>query len=259
MRCIERGVRDLLFSVLVLVSCQKKNPIGNSEDNTLHESPEIFITYDEIFQNVGQGGPDWVQDFDMDSSNLFVHPIAAFGLYQYNFSSKELRKLQGYSAGNYVAHDFIYVFWEVGSNLVFRFHLEKDSTDLQVNLAGLDYTNIDGMDIYQGVLYVHMLSQDSGNKFLAKFDLDGNFIEPIAYPRHTVHMAINNDLVYSIYYPNGTKARLSRFSLITKSFLDDKSLPTENWDGIRILEDKFYFTDFKERYIGAIQISELEG
>ncbi|MFQ5770959.1 MAG: hypothetical protein ACE5HX_10520 [bacterium] len=103
-----------------------------------------------------------------------------------------------------------------------------------------------------------MHSQLTGNKVLVKFDLNGTFIESIPYPRHTIHMAIDNDIVYSIYFPDGTQATLSRFSLGTNSFLEDKPLPTENWDGIRIFASEFYFTDYKKRFIGFIPISKLE-
>ena len=70
-------------------------------------------------------------------------------------------------------------------------------------------------------------------------------------------MAINSEIKYSIFFPDEDEARLSRFDLSTNSFLEAGLLPTENWNGIRIYENKFYFTDFKKRLIGIIPISEI--
>ena len=245
---------QFIFVPLFIFSCAKNNPI---ESNVSEVKFEVCISYDEIFKDTEQGGPDRVEDFDLNSKKLYIHPTSSFGLYQYDFTSKELKLLTIYSSGNYIAHDSIYVFYEISGYNIFRYNLLKDTTDLQLDLVGLSYTNIYGMDVYHHILFVKLYSQNATNSVLAKFDLEGNFIASIPYARRSFFMAIHSEIEYSIFFSNGDEARLSRFDLSTNSFLETRLLPTENSDGIRIYENKFYFTDLKRRMIGIMPISEL--
>lgn len=249
----------IMFIIFFLLSCEKNTEslvlTSNESTKQIYTQIETFITYDDIFKN---SGSDRVQDFDLDADYLYVHPIAAYGLYKYSFTDDTLIKLVDYGAGNYIAQDSFYVFYETCSYSICRFNLIKDTTDLIFDLSELDYTNIDGMEVYEHINYIYMHSQQSGNKFLAKFDLNGKFIESIPYARMTIHMSIYNNIVYAIYYPDEEHAKFSCFSLITKSFLTDAELPTQNFDGIRIVDDKLYFTDYEKREINTISMTDIK-
>ena len=253
-------VRSLIFYVeysfcLFLISCTGKNsPLGNTA-NFPQDSAQVFISYDEIFKDTGH--PDYytVQDFDLTDSLLFVHPIAAYGLYQYDLVSKELRELVHYGAGDWIAHDSIYVFYELSSYGINRYNLVEDTTDLRFDLTALDYTNINGLDVYQHVLYALMHSQEPGSQYLAIFDLDGNLLDTISYPRFTSYLTIRDDVVYAL--PWDTTCTLSCFNLNTKSFLPDQPFPLESVNGIRIFADKLYYaTNYQQRYIGIMPVPE---
>jgi hypothetical protein len=254
-------IRSLIFYLvcsfcLFLISCTGKNSPLDTADNFPQDTAQVFITYDDIFKDTGHPEYYSVQDFDLNDSVLFVHPIAAYGLYEYNLVSKELRELVNYSAGDWIAHDSIYVFYELSSYGIYRYNLVTDTTDLRFDLTGLDYTNIGGLDVYKHVLYAYLHSHHSGNQILAKFSLDGNLLDTIPYPRGTSYLTIHNDIVYAL--PWDTTYALSCFSLNTESFLPDQPFPVESGDGIRIFAEKLYYTGtpYKERYIGIMPIPE---
>lgn len=244
------------FSMAVLsTGCSTESSIVDPGTGSPYPSTEIFLTYDEIF---GNAEPDRVQDFDLTDTDLFVHPIGAFGLYRYHLDSGHSQLLTNYGSGDFIAQDSIYVFYEISGFAIFRYNLEKDSTDLRLGLSGLAYTNIRGMDVYEHILYVLFTDQISGTAFLATFDLEGTFLASVPYSRSTIFIAIHNSVAYSISLPDSGKSTLSRFDLKSQAFLEDRPLPTANWDGIRIFEGKFYFTDFEERYIGRFDMAEVE-
>ncbi len=139
-----------------------------------------------------------------------MHPIAAYGLYQYDLVSKELRELVHYGAGDWIAHDSNYVFYEMSSYAIYRYNLVEDTTDLRFDLTALDYTNINGLDVYQHILYALMHSREPGSQYLALFSLDGILLDTIPYPRFTSYMTIHNDIVYAL--PWNTSNTLSCFT-----------------------------------------------
>ncbi len=254
MRNYAKAMLAILFS-LSIVSCENKNL--TEADNKV-TAVETFITYDDLFKNAGPNGPDRVQDFDLNSSTVFLHPTGAFGIYQYQLDSGELKKLVDYPSGNYIAHESEYLFYEVSGVRLHRYNLASQSTDLQFDLTSFDFSSINGLDCDQGRLYLNLYSQNSKSAVLAVFDFDGNFVESISYPRNTLHLTIDNDVAYAIFIDDTATAELSRFSLSTKSFLENQSLPTENWDGIRTFKDKLYFADFERHLIGAIAASNAK-
>lgn len=214
-----------------------------------YESAEVFITTEEV-----AAAPIFFQDIDMNESDFFFHPTSAYGLYHYNFNSGSTTELVGYPSGNFIAHDSICVFYEIGwPSEIFRYNLQQDTTDLVIDLSTFTFDYINGLEIYNGILYALLYSTPSS--FLAKFDLQGNFLETISYPKNTIFMTIKNDILYSI---DPVKGSLSRFDLNTQTYLADRSLPTIEWEGIRIVGDNFYFVDFYKKMIGMIPLSELE-
>lgn len=218
-----------------------------------YQSAEIFITAEEVFQRENYH----FQDIDRNDNYLFIHPVGPVGLIKYNLISKQTEELVLYSSGDCITSDSIYIFYDIGHKDILRYNLATDTTDMKLDLSGLNYSWIKGLDIYGGILYV--LLESSPSYYLTKFDLQGNYLGFIEYSKTTIFMTINGDILYSIEIsPDWSGMGISRFNLITETFMENKSLPTNEWEGIRIYQDKFYFTDFYRQIIGTIPLNELE-
>lgn len=241
----------LLLAVLVQSSCLHRVPTDTEESVSL---PRVLVTYEQLFQDP-VSGPSRVQDFDFAADTLLLHPVGPFGLYRYQRGV--LQQLVSYPSGNYMSCDSHFVFYEVSGFAIFRYNLETDTTDLQFDLSALDHLNINGMDVYNGFLYVQLELQPPRYHTLARFTLDGRLVETIRYPRKTLHLTIADDIVFAIYAPEGENPRLSRFSLRARTFLPDADLPTPTWDGIRAYRDRLYFADYEKRYIASLPIADF--
>jgi hypothetical protein len=232
----------IVFSFgLVLISCTGKNaPLDNAANDPAQDTADVFITYAEIFKDVNSGYR--VEDFDFfNDSVLFVHPAGAAGLYKYDMTSKEITELVDYSAGDMIAYDSIYVFYDWGHFDIMRFNLNTDTSDLHLDLSSFNDPSIGGLDVYQHVLYAIINSQNTENTYIAKFNLDGTLLDTIPYPRITRYLTINNGILYSLAVD--TAYTITGFDLSTKSFLPDKPFPVEYGWGIRIFADKLYYAD----------------
>jgi len=225
-----------------------------------YESAEIFMTYDEVYENADTS---WlasakVQDLDMNDTDLFIHSIGVDGVNKIEINSKEFSVLvPPYGSGDYIAYDSIYLFYDITGCWIFRYNLELDTTDLQLDLSAFNYKVLGPMDIYKNILFVMMYLEDPEQTILAQFEFDGNFIESIPYHRKTDYITIHDDIMYALNY-HEDDLKFNRFSLLTKSFSDDMLSPTGVPDGIRVFDDKFYFTDYWKRFIGVIPVSDLE-
>jgi len=211
--------------------------------NYPYESSRIFYLWDDFLK---PSIPD-IQDFDVTDSNLFYHPYGPLGLYEYNFPSGINVSLMLYVGGDYISADSIFVTADVEHDAINRFNLQADSVDLMVDLTA--YVNyIMGVEIYKEHIYVL-----SDNNELLKFDLDGNLIETIPYQKWTYSLAIHNDIVYSL-----EGAEISRFDLATESFLEGKKVPSGDTETIKIHNNRLYFSDYDRRYIGVMQLSDIQ-
>jgi hypothetical protein len=158
-----------------------------------YQSAEIFLTFDQVFPI-----EYLFQDFDLNDNYLFVHPLGPSGLYKYDLFSGQTEELLLYPSGDCLAADSIYVFCDVDHVKIYRYNLVTDKTDLELDLSGLTYSLIKGLDIYQGILYA--LFESSPSYFLAKFDFEGKYLGQIEYPKTTMYMAISNGILYSIEF-----------------------------------------------------------
>jgi hypothetical protein len=89
--------------------------------------------------------------------------------------------------------------------------------------------------------------------YLAVFDYKGFLETTLNYPRETHFLGISDGIAYSHDYHDV----LSCFDLTTGLFLDDKKLPTDEPEGIRIYNGNLYYADFYKRVIGMVPLKDL--
>jgi hypothetical protein len=219
-----------------------------------YSGTEIFLTYEEIFLNDPIG--DLVQDFDFIGTDVYVHARGPHGIISINAETSEhhviLAAEKAPPAWNYLACTPDFIFYESTGLTLYRFNLESDTTDLQIDLPLVGYKFIQGLDFNNNVLYVFMETDNVPDNHLAKFDTEGNYLGSVSYPRVTYHMAIEDNILYAI-----DPDKLSRYDLSSNSFLEDRQLPSLYWDGIRTDGEYFYFADYERRIIGRVPLPEL--
>ena len=213
-----------------------------------YKSAQLFITTEEVWQEYGIV----FQDIDLNKDFLFFHPGGPFGLYKYNFNTKQSTELMRYPGGDFIAYDSIYVFVDDQHTYVKRYNLELDTVDLEFNLSSLTFDDINGIECYGGYVYV-IFNNIYSNNFIAKFDLNGSYLSSITYPRNRYCLTIESDIAYSQNYGS----TLFRFDLLTNTDLSEKLTPVYNGGGFRVYSDRFYFVDWDKRAIGYIPLSEL--
>lgn len=238
----------LLLITLFLAILNYCSDSTTSPDDNPYKSAKVFILADEVYHEM----EIYFQDIDLTDSTLIFHPSSSFGLYEYNFSTEHTSELVVYGAGDCIAQDSIFVFWDYGTQNIFRYNYKLDFTDLEFNLSSLNYNWITGLECWQNKLYV--LFRATPQNFIGIFDYNGNFISSIPFQKDTYFLAIYDNVLYTHDY----RTVLSRFDLNTSTFLDDKILPTDDPSGIRIYKDKFYYIDWGKRLIGEMQLSEFE-
>ncbi len=249
----------LLTILLIITSCRRSSdPISNQHQEPFDYHITIFKTYEELFSDTTR----LVQDFDFSNEKIYLWPLGPQGLYDYDLSTSHLRKLVDRTGGDFLTHESNNVFFAMSGGTVCERYRIEDSSTISINLVdqGSDFKLIGGMDIYEEALYVILRKswEHPDETYILKFGPLYPMKEFIPYGKNTMYMTIANNIVYSIDISNPDLIKLSRFNLETRDFLDDLSHPTNYPDGIRIYQDKFYFTDYQQRYIGSVPLSEIE-
>ena len=211
-----------------------------------YSSAKVFINAYEVSDE-----DIYFQDFVLSDNDLFFHPTGPLGLYAYNLISKETEQLVLYPSGDHIAHDSMYVFYEIEGLCLYRYNLNSDTTDLQFNLNEITYQRILGLDTWQENLYVLF---EAATNFLGIFEYNGDYIASIPYSKSTRFLTIYENIAYSV---EKNKNELSLFDLQTTAFLDNKAMPTNEWEGIRIYNNTFYYVDYFKRIIGYLPLSDL--
>ena len=214
--------------------------------NYPYHSVRLFKRADEI-----SGNQTDFQDFYLTQDILFYHPLGSLGLFKYDLTSDVSTELFGYSSGDYIAYDSIYVFWDFGRQWLYRYNLALDTTDLEIDLSGLNYSRIAGLECHNGDLYV-LFHSLSGN-YLAKFSYDGQLLSSIPYSGETYFLTIDDDYFLSHDY----HTNLYLYDLNSGNLLDTKLMPTAEPEGIRIYNSNLYFVDYMKRVIAYLPLSDL--
>jgi hypothetical protein len=242
-----------------MVSCDRStNPISNQNEEPFNYHISIFKTYDEIFGDSSR----LVQDFDLNNDKIYLWPTGPQGLHDYELLTSDLRKLVDRLGGDFLTYESNNVFFAMSGGTHCERYRVEDSSTISINLVdqGSEFKLIGGMDVYEEALYVILRkSWDRPEETqILKYGPLFPMKEFIPYGKNTIFMTIANDILYSIDISDPDRIKLSRFNLETRQFLEDISHPTNYPDGMRIYQDKFYFTDYRERYIGSVPLSEIE-
>jgi len=212
-----------------------------------YKSAEIYKTTDEIL-------PEYdihLQDIDFNKGLMFFHPGGPLGLYRYDKNNHSSILLYEYPAGDCIAHESDYVFFDYGHTKVFRYNLLTGAQDLEINLSDQNFQDIDGMDCYQNELYI-LFKAPSGN-YVAKYSLEGEYLASLPIHKNTHFMTIDSGILYTHNYAD----TLYRFDLNTGEFLESRKLPAYQAEGIRIADGKFFFVDWYKKMIGIMPLAEL--
>ena len=248
----------LLFLTIVifLFACERRSSLVNSsapDPRIRYESIEIFLTYDEIFQN--SEIENRIYDFDLDLNDLFYHNSDSTGILNYNFNSKETNELVDYISSTVIAQDSIYLFYNDSNSIIQRYNLELKMTDVKIDITNIGNKTIAGLEIYKNILYVLVRYDPDGLVHLVKYDLNGNYLASVKYVRFTPRITIANDILYSI---DPYDELISRYDLNSNRFLQSKRLPAKDCGAFRIFQDKFYFIDKEKQFLGVMPLSEIE-
>jgi len=222
----------------------------------LYPYPSALPFLTEAIQIRGEGIT--FQDIDRSGTTLFFHPIGPFGLYAFDLLSRQTRMLADYSAGNHIAADSSYVFYEdVGSRL-YRYNLQTESTDLTIPFIAPPKV-IRGMAARNGTLYVYYGPANGGPTFLGRLSLAGTLLDTIPYAPSGgtgYYLATDGSIVYSVDFE---ARKISRFDLATQTYLSDVRSPNNaGLEGFKIYADRLYFTDVVKRMIGVVPIEDLK-
>ena len=119
------------------------------------------------------------------------------------------------------------------------------------------YVFINGLTSYHNLVYAYFHSYPSDDKSnLVSFDKNGNIQDIIAVDRPIIHIAIYDDILYSLLYDSKDDI-LIRFNIKTKEFLQDVNITDNILGSFCIDKDIFYYADFKKKQIRYFDSSLL--
>ena len=215
-----------------------------------YESAEIFVrTGNRLSTDPCVSFP---QDIDFFNDKMYYHSFGPCGIFELEMSNKFIRTLvPNISGGDFIAVDSNYVYVDIRTIGIFRYSLSDDSFESVINFSVLN-SELAGMDIYEGLLYILTFSDSA--YIIKRFDLQGNFIDQMDYPLQTYYMSIDNGILYGI---DLSTLMLSRFELSSKEILEAVKHPSHSPEGIGVYEDNLYYIDFDKQMIGYVPVADL--
>jgi hypothetical protein len=208
-----------------------------------YESTEIFMNWDELIEPPAFD----IQSFDIVNSRFYYHPYGAFGLYEYDMFNTSTMMLIGYSGGDYIASSDEYVFCDINHNMICRYIISTDTTDIKINISSYLNELIKGLEVNNDELYVL-----TDNESILRFSLDLQYKGIYTYSNSTYGLTIQDNIAYS-----NDNTQILRFNLSTLNFIGPVALPTSNCEAIRIVGEKLYFTDYKKQVVAYVNLSEF--
>jgi hypothetical protein len=207
-----------------------------------YDSNEIILPF-SVLQSLH--GPGHFQDVDRNGSLVFFHPLSSYGLYSYDLTTHTLTSLFGYSSGDHVAADSVFVFCDVGHYEIMRFNLAMDTVDLTFPEPVHD--QIYGMDVYNGYLYASRAS------YFKKYTLGGTLVDSVRFIISGYYLTIQDSIIYTVRGYN----RIARYDMRTQSYLSEVMSPARSTEGIKISNGKLYYCDFNKNIVGSVPIGDL--
>lgn len=199
-----------------------------------------------------------LQDFDLSLNSIFFHPLGQAGIFNYRYSDLRSEELVGALSGNYIAVMQEHLFFEMVNTQLFRLALQDGAQPEEIDLSAVPYENILGLAAWQDKLFIYF-DASSGN-FLGIFDLNGNLLETIDFPRDCLYLAVSSTgILYTNEYTGLSEPDLLvRFDLNSETFLEDKIHPGNSPAGLRVWGERLYFTDYPKPALFSLPLSALE-
>jgi hypothetical protein len=178
--------------------------------------------------------------------------------------SKVVRFFPSGGSGDFITANDSFAYYHNGPSEIYRYNFLQDSVDIQILISpgfpGLDkWYSVYGLATYQENLYAIIHESNSEEDyFLAKFDIDLNFIDSIPMSStFSIFLAINNGIAYSYNYSDNGLA-LQRFDISSESLLSSISAHTLDPTGMDIYNGRFYYSDWSRLAIFSIPLLDIE-
>jgi hypothetical protein len=223
------------------------------------ENAQIFLHSKEVESFAGK-----VQDISIKQTVLYFYTGGGGSPGEYNFLSKVVRFFPSGGSGDFITAEDSFAYYHNGPSGIYRYNFLQDSVDIQILISpgfpGLDkWYSVYGLATYQENLYAIIHESNSEEDyFLAKFDIDLNFIDFIPMSStFSIFLAINKGIAYSYNYSDNGLA-LQRFDISSESLLSSISAPTLDPTGMDIYNERFYYSDWSRLAIFSIPLLDIE-
>ena len=206
-------------------------------------------------------------DADREGDLLYLlttRELGEQGLYVYDLVHGTADLLFNYGTGYHIAADSIYVFCEMSQNRIQRYNTITHTVDLEFpSFAPSGYSNIWGLDTFEGLVYVLSRSQLWWHQFwIKKFTMGGVLLDSVSYDVWGYSMTIHDSIVYCLNVslsPRDPRIPhpIHRFDLRTMQFLSDVISPARSLLSIKIVDGWLYYCDEYKNVVGALPVSDL--
>ena len=192
----------------------------------------------------------WFQDIALLNDKLFYHPYGPWGLYEYDLKTNKTRLLVDYAAGDHIATDSNFVFADIDHYTIWKYDLSKDSAKEIIRFKHL-FSNIGGLDTYNGKLYVYETQTNSLNVYT----YDGELLSTFSIPFNPgYYMTIIDGVAY---FNNYFETTITRIDLKTMTKLPSIRAPVWDMSGMKFYNGYLYFCDYKRRLVGRVPVADL--
>lgn len=191
------------------------------------------------------------QDIARINSKFYFHPLGPEGLYEVDLTSMQKRLLVEYLGDDHIAADSVFVFCDVYHYRIYRYNLQKNSTDLV--LAQFPNRTIKGLATFDNRLYVFV----SGGSYMYRYAYDGALLDSIAYSGG-YYLTVSNGIAYSAEFSFPPADRILRYDLTNRTSLSSVRAPARVIEGIKIYNGQLYFCNELKRFVGAVPLADLD-
>lgn len=242
-------VCSFLFS-----SCSRSFDSIDEKNNFPFNKSELLISLDKVEPDSPSN--NYFTGFTKFEQKIFYRTNFSSDVSQYDLKSNLRQELGLDYPGSYLAHDSIYIFYEMGIS-IWRYNTQLKKMDLKFDLRSLDNALINGLTSYNDLVYAYFHSYPSNNESnLVSFDKNGKIQEIIPIDRPIVKIAIYDEILYSLLYDSKDDI-LVRFNIKTKKFLPDINIEDNILGSFCFDNDIFYYADFKKKQIRYFDASLL--
>jgi hypothetical protein len=199
----------------------------------------------------------FIQGFDIDGSSLYFHLSGPSGVYRYNTAIQHCNQVvTDYLSGDWLCTNDGDLYIDLSHNTIIRINM--DSVISSPILIEDIYWTINGMDIYNNILYVlsnqnnNPNNNQSNKQTLSKFNLEGSLIS--SEPFDSIGWSIS---IYENYLYTLVGDRIARFNLFTKEYDLVNLKPGIFLESIQVINGLLYYSDYRKHNICYLPLSDV--